>query len=113
MPEHLAGIGLDRLRGELRGMTRAGRFHCRMFRQSEVQDLDQAVFGEEQVLGLQIAVSNAFRVRRRQPARGLDGIIDGLANRQRGTCQPFSQRLTLQQLGGDVKHAALGAGHRR
>ncbi len=81
-----------------------------MFRQSEVEDLDQAVFGEEQILGLQIAMSDAFRVRRRQPARDLDGIIDGLANGQRVTGQPLSQRLAFQQLGGDVKHAALGTG---
>ena len=81
-----------------------------MFRQSEVEDLDQPVFRKEQILRLQIAMSDAFRVRRRQPARDLDGIIDGLANRQRGTGQPLSQRLALQQLGGDIKHAALGAG---
>lgn len=51
------------------------------------------------------------RIRRRTAiVADLDGIIDGFAHGQRGTGQPLSQRLALQQFGSDIKHAAVGAG---
>jgi hypothetical protein len=36
--------------------------------QAEIQNLDAAVFGEEQVLGLDVAVGDSLAVGRRQPA---------------------------------------------
>ena len=51
--------------------------------QTKVENLDSSIFGQEQVLRLQVAMDNAFLMCRRQAARGLDGIINRLPNRQR------------------------------
>ena len=55
----------------------------RQLREAEVQDLDPAVVGHEQVLGLQVPVDDPLLVRRRQPVRDLDRVVRGLAHRDR------------------------------
>ena len=44
--------------------------------EAEIEDLDPAISGEEQVLRLDVAVDDAVFVRRRQAARNLDRVID-------------------------------------
>src|SRR4029077_7134277 len=69
--------------GALSHRGRSGIGSARMLNelcQAEVENLYSSIFGQEQVLGLQVAMDNALLVRRRQPARRLDGVIDRLAN---------------------------------
>ena len=47
--------------------------------QTEVEDLDAAVFGEEDVFGLEVAVDDALFVRGGEAAGDLQGILDRLA----------------------------------
>ena len=47
--------------------------------QPEVENLDPSIFRDEQVLGLEIAMHDAFVMRRRQAVGDLHGVIDGLA----------------------------------
>ena len=77
--------------------------------QAEVEDLHQPVGGDEQVLGLEIAVHDAAAVRRRQAAGDLLGVGQRLAQRQRAVGQRRSQRLAVEQLGDDVGLAVGGA----
>jgi hypothetical protein len=49
----------------------AGRLRVRQLRQAEIQDLDAAVTGHEQVLRLEVPVHDAFLVRRREPLDSL------------------------------------------
>ena len=67
--------------------------------QPEVQDLEAAVAGEEQVLGLQVPVDDARRVggRERVGDRGAP-LRDALAG-DRAPPEPRAQRLALEQLG--------------
>ena len=48
----------------------------------EVEDLRAAVGGDEDVVGLQIAVDDALRMRGRQALRDLDGQVGRLARRR-------------------------------
>ena len=63
--------------------------------QAEVEDLDQAVLGDEQVLGLQVAVDNPLVVSGGEPVCDLDRMLDGLANRKRGAPKTAAERLAL------------------
>ena len=64
-------------------------------RHAEVEDLHQPVTGEEQVLGLEVAVHDAAVVRRRQPPRDLDRVVDRPSRTEWRRRQPFPQRLAL------------------
>ncbi len=66
--------------------------------QAEVQNFDSPVFRDEQVLRFQIAVHDAFVVRRRQAVGHLDGVIDRLPYCQRPAPQMLAQRQPIQQL---------------
>ena len=55
--------------------------------EAEVEDLDAAVGGEEDVLRLQVAMDDALLVRRGEAARDLDGDLDRLADGQRAALQ--------------------------
>ena len=49
---------------------------CAQFRNAEVEDFDPAVGRHEHVFRFQVAMDDPFRVRRREPARNLDGVLD-------------------------------------
>ena len=49
----------------------------------EIENLHAAVAGDEDVLRLQIAVDDPLLVRGGETVRDLDGVLDGLAHRQR------------------------------
>ena len=48
----------------------------RQLRQAEVEDLDAAVGGDEEVLGLQVAVDDPLVVRRGEALRDLERVVD-------------------------------------
>ena len=85
---HHAGIGScsQRRRGAV-----GVRLALRQFREAEVQNLDPAVFGDEQVLGLEVAMNDALVVRRRQSMRDLNAVFDGFANRHGAAPQQFAR----------------------
>ena len=57
---------------------------ARQLGEAEVEDLDAAVVGDEQVLGLEVAMDDALaRARRRARARSARAIVERLARRQR------------------------------
>ena len=72
-------------------------------RQSEVENLDAIVPGDEHVFRLEIAMRDPFFVRRREAARDLQRILNRLANGDRATPRPLSKRLAFEQLGHDER----------
>ena len=66
--------------------------------EAEVEDLDRAVSGEEQVLGFQVAVDDSLLVRGGQPQRDSAGDFGGAAERNRAPIEPLPQCLALEQL---------------
>ena len=67
-------------------------------RQAEVEDLHLAVAGQEEVVGLEVAVHDAAGVRGGEPGRDLRGDLERLARRQRAADQALAQRLAVEQL---------------
>ena len=98
--EHGAGVGDRGLRAG------AGYFRVRgvqhRLRQTEVEDLYPALVGDEQVVGLDVAVGDVARVGRGQAVGGLAGVVHGLAHRQRPGVEALAQGAPLQQLEHDV-----------
>ena len=101
-----------RRRQWLRGRQRRGagdrRLRLRELGQAEVENLHPAVVGDEEVLRLEVPVDDPLLVRRRQPVRDLDGVLDRLADRQRAGGQTLAQRLAFEQLGDEVRRAVDG-----
>ena len=61
-------------------------------REAEVEDLDVPVGEHEDVVGLQVAVDDAFAVRGREPAATCDRNLHRLATRQRAVGEPLAER---------------------
>ena len=76
-------------------------------RQTEVEDLDPSVAGDEDVFGLQIAVNDSLLVRSGEAVRDLDADLDRLARRHGATFQPLAKRFTFEQLGDGVGRALV------
>ncbi len=70
--------------------------HC--LRQAEVEDFDSALACEEQVVGLEIAVRDVFRVGGSEPMRDLHRVINGLTLREWAARQHFAQAFPFEQL---------------
>ena len=79
----------------------------RQSRQSEIQNLGVAVFRQEQVFGLQIAMNNSLFMRRRKSLRNLYPVIDDLPNRQRTALQSLAQRFAFQQFRNQVRRTLV------
>src|SRR5687767_5186896 len=69
------------------GVDLARRYICLCFRverrlselcQSEVQDFDATLIGDENVFGLEISMDDPFLVSRRQSVCDLQSVVDGL-----------------------------------
>jgi hypothetical protein len=88
---------------------RQRRFGMRELRQAEVEDLDPPLGGDEQVLGLEVAVDDPLLVRCGQAVRHLDRVVDRLADRQRARAKAIAERFALEQLRDDEGGAVVGA----
>src|SRR5690242_2277393 len=84
---HVPGGAHDRAGGrralDSRGLSVA-RFRvrrCAIRGETEIKDLDVPGGRHEHVLGLQIAMHDAARVRRLEASRDLRGVVDGLPTR--------------------------------
>jgi hypothetical protein len=75
--------------------------------EAEVEDLHPPVRRDEQVLRLEVAVDDALVVRRRQAARHLGRVLDGLPLGQRPGREPSSQSLPFEELGDGERSAVL------
>ena len=67
-------------------------------RETEVENLDVAVAGKEDVLGLEIPVHDPLGVRGRQAVGDGGGDVDGFAPRQRSLRDPLAKVAALEQL---------------
>ena len=71
-------------------------------RQAEIENLDEAVAGNHQILGLQVPVRDARFMRLGQPLGNLRRDFNGFAYGQRAGCQQLAQRLPFDQFHRDV-----------
>ena len=112
---HVTGRSHDDARLRRRGLGRdpgqwtRARLRTRQLREPEVEDLDAAVFGDEEVLGFQVAMDDPLLVRRREPARDLGRVVEHLAYRDPASGQPLAQRLAFEELRDDVRRAVVFA----
>jgi hypothetical protein len=77
--------------------------------QPEVEDLHTPVGGDEDVVGLEVAVDDSRPVCRRQTLGYGRACLSRLAPAERTALEPLAQGLTLEQLGDGVGNALLGA----
>jgi hypothetical protein len=75
--------------------------------EAEVEDLHEAVAGDENVLRLQVAVDDPAVVRRGGAACDLQRVFDRLARRQGGFRQPVAHRHAFEQLHHGVWNSVL------
>ena len=80
-----------------------------MAREAEVEYFRAAVRGEEDVLGFQIAVDDAFCVRRGERVGDDGSDVDRVAPGHRAAAQPPAQRFAFEQLHHGVGDALLVA----
>jgi hypothetical protein len=92
-----------------RTRARRGGLAAGQLGQSEVQNLDPIVRGDEQILGLEIAMGDSLLVRRRKSPRHGDGIADRLSHRDGSGQQPLPQCGSVQKLRHDERRIALCA----
>ncbi len=79
------------------------------FGEAEIKNLRQAVAGDEQVLGLEIAMEDAPRVSGGKAAGDLHANLDRFASRERAAVEPLTQRGALEEFADDVRSAAVRA----
>ena len=75
--------------------------------QAEVEHLGVTAFGEKDVCGLDIAMSDALGVRFLQGVGNLDRVLERLVERDGAGLQPIRERLALQVLHDEVRDAVL------
>jgi hypothetical protein len=75
--------------------------------ETEVQNFDPAVFGDENIFGLQVAMDDALFVRAGHTLRDLHAVLDGFALRQRAAFHNGAQALAFEQLGNEKGRAIL------
>ena len=73
----------------------------------EVEDLHPPFAGDEDVVGLEIAVEDALLVRRREAAGDLDRVVDRLARLDRAGVHLGAQRSPDEELGHQVARLVL------
>src|SRR5688572_14363973 len=76
--------------------------------ETEVEDLDPAVEGDEEVLGLQVAMDDAFGMRRGEAVGHGGSQLRRFPPRKSAAAEAVAQRLSLQQLHDGVGHPVLG-----
>jgi hypothetical protein len=80
--QHLAQLGDVPVAAVARRPVRSAACRGHHLGDAEVQDLQLPVLGDEEVLGLQVAMDDAFGVSGRESAGALQAQPDGLAQRQ-------------------------------
>ena len=91
-------------RSQGRVEIRLRRFGLRELRESKVQNLHASVVGNENVVGLDVAMDDAALVSRCEPARDLNRVLDGFALAHRSAAgEFFAQRPTFEQFRNDVR----------
>ena len=85
-------------RGQVDRVVLPLRRHGRELHQAEVEDLHQAVVGDHDVLGLEVAVHDAGRVGLGQPLGRLAGDVDRLQELERPAAHDVAQAAALHQL---------------
>jgi len=80
-----------------------------LLRETEVENLDALVFRQEKVLRFEIAMDDAFLVRRGHPPRGLERDLDRPLLREGPGFEPVAQRLSLEELRDGVRDALVEA----
>jgi hypothetical protein len=107
-PEHNARLRRRRQhRGDCARLCR--RPILRELCQTEVENLDAVIPGDEDVLGLEIAMDDASIVGRGESPRELKRKLDGLASGNRTALHPFPKRLAFEELRHDECRTGLGA----
>ena len=74
-------------------------FRLHQLGEAEVEDLNASILGDEQIVGLQIAVDDAFFVRGGKAASDLHAIVNSFAEGQGTAADRLGQGLTFQQFG--------------
>ncbi len=97
----MAGDGDCQMRGRLR---QGGDFG-----QTEIENLDASVFGDEKVLRLEVAMHDAFFVRCGQPVSDLHRKLDRLTQGQGTAPQAFSEGLSFQKLSYEVRCSVVSS----
>ena len=77
--------------------------------EAEVENLDLAVFGDEEVLGLEVAVDDAFFVGGGQAVGDLGSDLKDLADGHRAAVHGFAQRAADEQLGDEIGRAGISS----
>src|SRR5262245_65050844 len=77
--------------------------------QTEIENLDAVVFGDEKVFRFEVAMDDAPGVSGRQSAGDLLSVINRLALRYRAFVELRSQFFAFQQFGDDVGRAFVNA----
>ena len=75
--------------------------------ETEVENLYAAFAGDEDVVGLQVAMGDVFAVRGGQAVRGLDAVVDGLAMRERAAGEDGAQAFAFEQFADHVGRAVV------
>src|SRR5258705_13617949 len=99
-PHHYAGIGINTARGNVGLWLTA--FRLRQLCQTKVEYLHPAIFGEEDVVWLQIAVNDALLVCGREALGNLQRIVHYPALSQRCAPDALTQCFTVEQLRNDI-----------
>ena len=100
------GPGLGRGGGRREAAGRLAALEALELGEAEVEDLHAAVPGDEDVLGLEIAVDDAVVVGGRQAVGDLHRVLERLARGQGPVVEPLAQRLALEQLRDEVERPA-------
>ena len=101
----LRALGLGR---EIRSRSGPTLVLVRQLGEAEVEDLDAAVRGDEEILGFQVAVDDALVVRRREAVGDLTASTRrALRGEQLAAGERRAQRLALEQLLDDVRRTVV------
>ena len=94
--------------GPLCRVAAAGR-RLSQLGQTEIENLDAAIVGDEHVLGLDVSVDDAFFVRGGEPVATAIAVFDGFTGDQRAVAEQVAKRLALQEFADDVGRAFVRA----
>jgi hypothetical protein len=103
--EDRAVLGVRLRRGQRLASSQCHRRH--QLGDAEVEDLQPTLLGDEEVLGLEVAVDDALLMRSREALRELKRAAARLLHRQSSFPQTLAQRAPVQQLGDDVRVALV------